>query len=86
MIFIKFEKGQGLGNQLWNYVTLRSIAKYKSFDYSVLDYQNFKGIKFLEIEKSNLELSEFECIEEKINNFHETIYYDKELDENMNKE
>ncbi len=80
MIFIKFEKGQGLGNQLWNYVTLRSIAKYKSYDYCVLDYDNFKGVKFIEIEKSNKELNEFECIKEKINNFYETIYYDKELD------
>ena len=26
MIFIKFKKGQGLGNQLWNYVALRAIT------------------------------------------------------------
>ena len=80
MIYIKFKKGQGLGNQLWNYITLRSIAKYKSYDYSVLDYQYFKGIKFIEIEKSNKNLDKSICIEEKISNFNETIYYDKELD------
>ena len=46
MIFIKFEEGQGLGNQLWNYITLRSIAKYKSYDFCVLNFHNFKGINF----------------------------------------
>ena len=80
MIYIKFEKGQGLGNQLWNYITLRSIANYKSYNYSVLDYQYFKGIKFIEIEKSNKNQDKSIFIEEKINNFNETIYYDKELD------
>ena len=79
MIFIKFEKGQGLGNQLWHYVTLRSIAKYKSYDYGVLDYHNFKGLKFIEIEKSNKAFNEFKSINEKINNFYETIFYDRDL-------
>ena len=80
MIYIKFEKGQGLGNQLWNYITLRSIAKYKSYDYAVLDYKYFKGIKFIHIDKSNKNLDKSKFIEQKINNFNETIYYDKELD------
>ena len=79
MIFIKFEKGQGLGNQLWNYVTLRSIAEYKSYDYSVLDFNNFKGIEFIDIEKSNKDSNKFECLDKKINYFNEIIYYDKEL-------
>ena len=79
MIFIKFEKGQGLGNQLWNYVTLRSIAQYKSYDYSVIDFHNFKGITFLEIEKSNKNFNKFDFVEEKTNNYNEIIYYDKEL-------
>ena len=42
MILIEFKEGQGLGNQLWNYVTLRSVAKALSKDYKVLGYMNFK--------------------------------------------
>ena len=51
MIFIKFKKGQGLGNQLWNYVTLRSI-KYNHL-ISYIRFENFKGIEFLDIAKSS---------------------------------
>lgn len=80
MLFIQFSEGQGLGNQLWNYLTLRSIAKYKSYDYCVLDFHNFKGIQFLDIKKSNKKKDEIKYNAKKINIFNETIFYDKELD------
>tara|TARA_Y100000816_G_scaffold292112_1_gene285886 strand:+ start:1463 stop:2446 length:984 start_codon:yes stop_codon:yes gene_type:complete len=79
MIFIKFKKGQGLGNQLWNYVTLRSIAKYKSFDFCILDFENFKGIEFLDIAKSSKIFNQSFLKNINLNYFYETIYYDKNL-------
>lgn len=77
MIFIKFKKGQGLGNQLWNYVTLRSIANFLSYDYRVLDFENFKGINFLDIDKTSN--NTFKYDEKSLNNFYEDLFYDKDL-------
>ena len=77
MIFIKFKKGQGLGNQLWNYVTLRSIAKFLSYDYKVLDFENFKGINFLQIDDSSNNTLKY--FEKNLNNFYEDLFYDKDL-------
>ena len=46
MIFLKFKKGQGLGNQLWNYVVLRSAAdlnnlKFKMMTMKISKQKNF---------------------------------------------
>ncbi|RPG17957.1 MAG: hypothetical protein CBC84_001800 [Pelagibacteraceae bacterium TMED124] len=77
MIFIKFKKGQGLGNQLWSYVTLRSIAKYKSYDYKVLDFEFFKGFDILSIKETN---NNYELIDySKLKLFREKLYYDNDL-------
>ena len=49
MIYLEFLDGQGLGNQLWNYVTLRSIAKKLDLNYEIINPDKFKGKEFLEI-------------------------------------
>ena len=52
MIYLEFLEGQGLGNQLWNYVTLRSLSKVLGFEYKVLHPERFKGKNFLDISYS----------------------------------
>ena len=75
MIYIEFKEGQGLGNQLWLYSTLRSISEYKQLDYGVFGFKNFKGSSFLDIkESSNIILKKT-----KINYFYEQNYEDKDL-------
>ena len=76
MILIEFKEGQGLGNQLWNYVTLRSVAKALSKDYKVLGYMNFKGSKFLEINEGKTNTNNEKSFQ---NIFYEELIYDKEL-------
>ena len=83
MLYLEFLEGQGLGNQLWNYVTLRSISKKLGFGYEIINPEKFKGKKFLDISYSqNLVDNNFETLEKKngINNiFNEKIFYDSEL-------
>ena len=55
MILLKFKKDQGLGNQLWNYVVLRSTADLNNLKFKILDYENFKAKDFLDIEITNTE-------------------------------
>ena len=40
MLVLEFKDGQGLGNQLWNYVALRSIAK-NNYDFRLINFDNF---------------------------------------------
>jgi hypothetical protein len=54
LICTQFYEGQGLGNQLWAYVTLRVIAERKSLTFGVVNPQYFKGFPFL-----NLDFGEF---------------------------
>jgi hypothetical protein len=54
MICTQFYEGQGLGNQLWAYVTLRVIAEQKGLPFGVVNPQYFKGFPFL-----NLDFGEF---------------------------
>tara|TARA_B100000212_G_scaffold283669_1_gene223867 strand:- start:1992 stop:2981 length:990 start_codon:yes stop_codon:yes gene_type:complete len=81
MIYLEFLKGQGLGNQLWNYVTLRSISNKLGFGYEIINPENFKGSSFLEISYkgyANLENSQ-DCIldNNERNIFKEKLFYDK---------
>ena len=69
--------GQGLGNQLWNYVVMRSIAKFKSYDFGVLDYEKFKGKEFLPIKISSTSIPEEELMGQDF--FYENLYYDRSL-------
>ena len=52
MIYVEFLEGQGLGNQLWNYVALRSISSKLGFGYEIINPENFKGKNFLDIKYS----------------------------------
>lgn len=76
MLIIEFEEGQGLGNQLWNYAVLRSLAKHNSYNFYVKNIDNFKGKKFLNIKSKDtnqeINFKEFSIVEEK-------CFYDHEL-------
>lgn len=50
MISTPFYKGQGLGNQLANYVTLRAIALDKGYDFGIQSPENFKGASFMNLD------------------------------------
>jgi len=50
MIVTEFYSGQGLGNQLWCYVTCRVIALDKGYAFGIESPENFKGIQFLKID------------------------------------
>lgn len=49
MIGTKFFHGQGLGNQLWVYAVVRSIAERKGLDFAFVSPENFKGRAFLNL-------------------------------------
>ncbi len=49
MIGSEFYRGQGFGNQLWVYATIRAIAKRKNYDYGFIAPREFKGRDFLKI-------------------------------------
>ncbi len=50
MISTPFYKGQGLGNQLANYVTMRCLALDRGFDFGVQFPENFKGKGFMNLD------------------------------------
>lgn len=50
MIGSEFYKGQGLGNQLWVYAVVRSLAARHGFQYGFLGTENFKGADFLDLD------------------------------------
>lgn len=50
MIATEFYDGQGLGNQLWCYITTRVIAKDRGLDFGILHPEKFKGADFLDID------------------------------------
>ncbi len=80
MIYLEFLEGQGLGNQLWNYVTLRSLSKVLGFEYKVLHPERFKGKNFLDISYSNTKTFKLYKDEFLISNvFNEKLYYDNHL-------
>jgi len=43
-------EGQGLGNQLHNYVTVRSLAKDKGFTFGIIYPDRFKGHSFMNLD------------------------------------
>lgn len=49
MLVTPFYKGQGLGNQLANYVAVRCLAKDKGFKFGVQYPEHFKGKEFLNL-------------------------------------
>lgn len=57
MIVTKFYKGQGLGNQLWVYSVLRSLAWRKGFDFGIESFRNYKLPNYLPIKRGKVVLS-----------------------------
>jgi hypothetical protein len=50
MICNELYKNQGLGNQLWNYVVTRIIAKKNGYNFSILKGVHFKGKDFTDLD------------------------------------
>lgn len=50
MIVTEFYKGQGLGNQLWNYVVLRSLAHSRGLNFGIQNSKNFKGKSIFDLD------------------------------------
>ncbi len=50
MICNEFYKYQGIGNQLWNYVVTRMIAKKNGYGFAMLKKERFKGKDFMDID------------------------------------
>lgn len=50
MITTTFYRGQGLGNQLWSWATIRCLARKTGFQYGVQAPWRFKGRSFLNID------------------------------------
>ena len=50
MIATEFYRGQGFGNQLWVYATLRSLAKTQNYKFSIISTHRFKGKSFLDLD------------------------------------
>ena len=46
-----FFEGSGLGDQLFRYITVRTLAEKKGFEWGILNPNSFKGDGFLNIEK-----------------------------------
>jgi hypothetical protein len=53
MIGAEFYKGQGLGNQLWIYASVRCIAKRHGFEFGFTGTDQFKGHEFLSLDFGN---------------------------------
>lgn len=50
MIAGLFHEGSGLGNQLFRYVTTRTLAEDKGYEWGMYNKHNFKGDSFLSLE------------------------------------
>ena len=50
MLVTEFYDGQGLGNQLWSYVSLRCIALYHGYDFGIISPDKFKGKEFIDLD------------------------------------
>jgi hypothetical protein len=70
MIINRFNSGQGLGNQLWQYAVTRSIADKLKLKFN-FDMTNFKGHDFLDLDSGSLPVAN------PINHFYETLYFDE---------
>lgn len=50
MIGTELYRGQGFGNQLWVYATLRSLAIDQNLDFSIIGSHRFKGKDFMDLD------------------------------------
>lgn len=46
-----FHQGSGLGDQLHRYITVRTLAEKKGYNWGMINHLNFKGDSFMQIEK-----------------------------------
>ena len=65
MIAGLFHKGSGLGNQLFRYVTARTVALDKGLDFAMAYPENFKGGGFMKLEMGLVPEREFRLFTEK---------------------
>lgn len=65
MITTEMYKGQGLGNQIWCYVTTRVIAKDKGYDFGIVHPELFLGSDFLNIDFGKTPIGTENLYEEK---------------------
>lgn len=54
MICCQFHPGSGLGDMLHRYITVRTLAEEKGYDFGVLGKENFKGDSFMSLDMGNL--------------------------------
>lgn len=86
MIYIDFEEGQGLGNQLFLYVAAYSLSKKHNTKVACINYTNFKGKEFLALDILILESisPKYKYYEKKVFDLVEKTYlysYDKNFEE-----
>lgn len=81
MISTELYDGQGLGNQLWVYAAVRSIAEHLGVNFSLRGVERFKGHEFLDIDSFvDADCNERQSIDDsQIDEFHEIRYYDEDL-------
>ena len=76
MLVLSFKKGQGLGNQLWNYVVLRSVAEHNNYEFKLLNYDLFLAKDFLKLQISDTK----KVFEKKLfNSYKEKSLFDTKL-------
>lgn len=73
MLIINFEEGQGLGNQLWNYASIRSLSDKLGCNYFVKNYDNFKAKDFIDLDIGRSDNSF------NLTHFNERLYFDNDL-------
>ena len=60
MIITELCDGQGLGNQLWSYVFIRTLALDRGLEFGIMNPEKFKGKNFITLDygkKINLSYS-----------------------------
>jgi hypothetical protein len=84
----EFYRGQGFGNQLWVYATIKSAAKRNGLEYGFIGHDEFKGKQFMDLDlgvevdwkKSDLPServpSGFQAYKHEIQTFHPTHKWD----------
>lgn len=48
-----FHEGSGLGDQLFRYITVRTLAEEKGYEWGMFGSDSFKGADFMRLEKGN---------------------------------
>jgi len=59
MIYGNLHEGSGLGDQLFRYITVRTLAEDKKLGWMMLNSQNFKGSEFLDVSMGTGYLKEY---------------------------